>query len=137
LLFYLNKNQLSPKDQKPIALQEIQKKYKNNRDVPAVSGSYEDFAPEKILLAKERRVILFFNASWCPSCNKLEDEVKQVSLPDNVLLLSIDYDKNPDLLRRYQVAYQHTFVEVDEFGNQLHKWSGGGIDRLKKELGIF
>ncbi len=115
---------------------QLQKKYKNNRDVPPIPGSYEAFELEKLVLAKERRVVLFFNASWCPTCNELETEVKKVALPDNVLLLSVNYDKNQELLRKYEVAYQHTFVEVDEAGNVLHKWSGGGVERLKAELGI-
>ncbi len=115
---------------------QLQKKYKNNRDVPPVAGRYELFEAEKLSLAKERRVVLFFNASWCPTCSELEAEVKKVSLPDNVLLLSVDYDKNQELLKKYEIAYQHTFVEVDEMGNVLHKWSGGGVERLKAELGV-
>lgn len=111
-------------------------KYVDLIDAPVFSGSFEEYEESKMSLADSRKVILFFNASWCATCSEFLEEIKNVKIPDNVLILSIDYDKNTELRKKYKIAFQHTFVEVNKTGQEIYRWSGGGIDRLKKELNI-
>ena len=39
-------------------------------------GSYEAYAPEKLALANSGDVVLFFRASWCPTCRALDADIK-------------------------------------------------------------
>lgn len=130
--YFLSKNE----NQRRSILNSIRDKYEDRKDMPVFAGSFEEYNDEKLSLANSMKVVLFFNASWCPTCSQFVDEIKELKVPDNVLILSVDYDKNQNLRQKYKVAYQHTFVEVDQDGKEMYRWSGGGIDRLKKELGI-
>jgi thiol-disulfide isomerase/thioredoxin len=89
-------------------------------------GSYEVYGAEKLALANEGKVILFFRASWCPSCKALDEDIRSNldSIPEGVTILDVDYDKSAELKRKYAVTYQHTFVQVDASGNQIAKWAG-------------
>ncbi|MBM3261200.1 thioredoxin family protein [Candidatus Kaiserbacteria bacterium] len=90
-------------------------------------GSYEAFAPEKIAMAAKGKVILFFHASWCPSCRGLNSDIeKNVNgIPSGVTILKTNYDKETELKKKYGVTSQHTLVQVDKDGNLIKKWSGG------------
>ena len=89
-------------------------------------GVYEPYVPEKIAGAKEGRVVLFFRASWCPTCRALDADTrsKLSSIPTDVTILDVNYDTETALKQKYGVTYQHTFVHVDASGNQIAKWSG-------------
>lgn len=91
------------------------------------AGSYEVYAPEKVTLASaEHDVVLFFRASWCPTCRALDADIKAnlPKIPESLAILDVDYDNSPELKQKYGVTYQHTFVQVDKDGNLLKKWSG-------------
>ncbi len=89
-------------------------------------GSYEAYAPEKISLAADGQVVLFFHAPWCPSCKKVDSDIIQNSstIPAELTILKTDYDTSVELRKKYGVTYQHTFVHVDATGNMIKKWSG-------------
>ena len=89
-------------------------------------GNYEVYAPEKLARADDGDVVLFFKASWCPTCKALDGDIKAnaSSIPSGVTILEVDYDNSTDLKRKYNVTYQHTLVQVDAEGNQIAKWSG-------------
>ena len=89
-------------------------------------GQYVTYDASKIAFAKEGKVVLFFRASWCPSCRALDSDIKAnlSQIPGNVLILDVDYDKSADLKREYGVTSQHTLVQVDENGKMITKWSG-------------
>lgn len=89
-------------------------------------GSYETYSPEKLALAKTGKVIIFFKAGWCPTCNTVDADVKEHlgEIPTGVNILIADYDTSTDLKKKYGVTYQHTFVQVDAQGNLIKKWSG-------------
>lgn len=99
---------------------------KKDEGVMMTKGSYEAYAPEKLARAETGDVILFFRASWCPTCRALDADIKANlgAIPVNVTILDIDYDKAKDLKQKYGVTYQHTMVQVDSMGNQIAKWSG-------------
>lgn len=88
-------------------------------------GTYESYAPEKLSLASNGKVVLFFHASWCPICRAIESEILRdpTKLPQNVHILKVNYDNEISLRQKYGVTTQHTFVQVDAQGNQIAKWS--------------
>lgn len=92
----------------------------------AKAGSYEAYSAEKIAMAATGDVVLFFHASWCPSCRALNSDIeKNVSaIPTGVTILKTDYDNSKDLKQKYGVTTQHTLVQVGKDGNLISKWSG-------------
>jgi len=100
-------------------------------------GSYEAYSADKIARAETGDVVLFFHASWCPSCRGLNASIEGnlKSIPEGVTILKADYDKETELKKKYGVTYQHTLVQVDKEGNMIKKWSGGGsLDNLLSQI---
>ncbi len=96
-------------------------------DTMMKSGVYEAYAPEKIALASATHdVVLFFRASWCPTCRAVDADIKTnlSKIPSSLAILDVNYDNSSALKQKYGVTYQHTFVQVDKDGNQIKKWSG-------------
>ncbi len=91
-------------------------------------GSYEAYSAEKLARAETGDVVLFFHASWCPSCRGLNTSIEnnQKLIPEGVSILKLDYDKETELKKKYGVTTQHTLVQVDKDGNLIKKWSGSG-----------
>lgn len=97
-------------------------------DVTTEKGSYEAYAPEKLAKAEAGDVVLFFRASWCPTCRALDANIRSNlgSIPAGVTILDVNYDDSTALKQKYGVTYQHTLVQVDAQGNLLSKWMGSG-----------
>jgi len=88
-------------------------------------GSFVNYDASLVAKASpQNRTVLFFNASWCPTCQAAAASLKTAGVPDGVTVLSVDYDSSLELRKKYGVTYQHTFVQVDGSGTQLAKWSG-------------
>ncbi len=99
----------------------------DNGDTMMKAGSYESYAPEKVTLASaSHEVVLFFRASWCPTCRAVDADIKAniSKIPGSLAILDVDYDNSASLKQKYGVTYQHTFVQVDKDGNLIKKWSG-------------
>lgn len=91
------------------------------------AGSYEAYAPEKVMLASATHdVVLFFRASWCPTCRAVDADIKAnlSKIPWGLAILDVNYDNSTALKQKYGVTFQHTFVQVDKDGNLIKKWSG-------------
>lgn len=100
-------------------------------------GFYEAYSIDKLARAETGDVVLFFHASWCPSCRGLDASIEGnlKSIPEGVSILKLDYDTETELKKRYGVTYQHTLVQVDKDGNQIKKWSGSNsLDALVTEI---
>lgn len=102
------------------------------------AGSYEAYAPEKVAMASaEHDVVLFFRASWCPTCKAVDADIKANlgNIPSGLSILDVDYDAATALKQKYGVTYQHTFVQVDANGKLVKKWSGSPtLAALVKEV---
>ena len=87
------------------------------------------------LLAAQGPTVLFFSASWCPTCRAAMRELETDSgrLGDTVVVV-VDYDRSADVKKRYGVTYQHTWVQIDAEGRKLAVWSGGGIDEVLRRV---
>lgn len=100
-------------------------------------GSYEAYSTDKLARAETGDVVLFFHASWCPSCRGLNSSIESnlKSIPEGVSILKTDYDKETELKKKYGITYQHTLVQVDKDGNMIKKWSGSpSLDSLLAQI---
>lgn len=71
-------------------------------------------------------VVLAFAADWCPSCVAVEKDIMKnlKNIPENVTLIRADYDAESELKKRYGVTGQHTFVQLDQGGDEVKRWRG-------------
>lgn len=69
-------------------------------------------------------VVLFFTASWCPTCAETVRSLDASGVPAGLTVVSVDFDAATDLRTQYGVTVQHTFVQIDEAGDVLAKFTG-------------
>jgi thiol-disulfide isomerase/thioredoxin len=108
----------------------------HNSQNSVASSRYVDYTPSAFDQANDKRRVYFFSAVWCPTCKAANREFLSDlgSIPEDVIIFKTDYDTETELKKKYAITYQHTFVQVDEAGNELSKWSGGAIDDLLSNL---
>lgn len=74
----------------------------------------------------EGDVVLFFNASWCSNCARpiasLSENPEEI--PEDLTVVSVDFDQETELKKKYGITTQHTFVQVNEDGTEVTRWSG-------------
>lgn len=105
------------------------------------SGSYVEYSKAALENATGRRV-LFFYASWCPTCRPADADfqAKQDIFPSDVTMIRVNYNdpgtdqEEKDLAEKYGVTYQHTFVQIDESGKEISTWNGGQTAELLKNI---
>lgn len=110
----------------------MEDKDKEDGEMMSDSGVYLAYSQAAYDSSAAKKRVLFFHATWCPTCKaaNLEFEANLGKIPEDVVLLKTDYDTENALKQKYGITYQHTFVLVDSEGNELKKWSGGGITQL-------
>lgn len=69
-------------------------------------------------------VVLFFNASWCPTCQATVKSLDADGTPAGLTVVNVDFDNADDLRQQYGVTVQHTFVQISANGKQIGKWTG-------------
>lgn len=86
--------------------------------VTTVHDGYQVYSEDGVAaaLANGEKVVLFFHATWCPTCKSLDADImaNEANIPDNVSIFKVDYDSETDLKAEYDVSVQHTLVYVDE-----------------------
>ncbi len=125
------------KNETPKSESQVSKQPATKAVITTTVGSYEAYSSEKIARAATGDVVLFFHAPWCPSCRALNKDIeKNVStIPAGVTILKTDYDSETELKKKYGVTTQHTLVQIDAFGNQIKKWSGGSkLENLLSQI---
>lgn len=99
----------------------------------AMMGGLEDFTglDNAMVQAESQPVVLFFYATWCPSCQvSIKDLKAREGEFGKIQVLIVNYDKSDELKMKYGVTYQHTYVQIDSSGNALEVWNGGDTDEL-------
>lgn len=101
-------------------------------DTPQQISRYVTYSQAAFDAAAGKKRVLFFHAPWCPTCRPADAAFQKDSalIPESVVLFKTDYDTSTDLKKKYNVTYQHTFVQVDASGNAVTKWNGGQITEL-------
>ena len=87
-------------------------------------GEYLLYDPSLLAKASDGKVVLFFNAKWCSTCKQIDKDLKTAKIPDNLTILSVDYDKNLAMRKKYQVPFENSYVQVDKNGAIVNSWSG-------------
>ena len=113
----------------------------NNDDSMTVSR-YQEFENGLLEKMTDKRRVLFFYASWCPTCRPADaDFTKNAKMiPDDVILIRVNYNdpdtdtSEKDLAKKYAVTYQHTYVQIDKDGREIKKWNGGSMNELLTKL---
>ncbi len=105
-------------------------------------GTYVPFTPEALAAATDSRRVLFFYASWCPTCKPADVSFTEnvTQIPDDVTVIRVNYNDTEtdkaekELAAKYGVTYQHTFVQIDAAGEEVTKWNGGKIEELLSNI---
>lgn len=124
----------NPKVQKPTEEAVTQKE--------PVSTSYVSYSKDVLERATDKRRVLFFYANWCPICRPADADFKTNSnrIPEDVTVIRVNYNdsdtdqEEKDLAKKYGITYQHTFVQIDDEGQEIKKWNGGKLDELLENL---
>ncbi len=124
------------------ASMEDDKMEKTQEEMMEKHGEYVSYGTGVLEKSSENRRVLFFYANWCPTCRPADEsfEDNESKIPAGVSLVRVNYNDieteqaETDLAKKYGVTYQHTFVQIDEQGNEIVKWNGGKIDELVKNL---
>jgi thioredoxin 1 len=93
---------------------------------------YTDYSSKAFEAAASQKRVLFFAASWCPTCRAANADItaKLGQIPKEVVIFKVDYDKETALKTKYGITRQHTFVLVDPKGMGAKKWSGGNLAEI-------
>ncbi len=101
------------------------------------AGSYQDYSAAAVASSNAENIILFFHASWCPSCHALNTNITRNlgSIPAGTEIYKVDYDTSLELRKRYSVTTQHTLVKIDNQGNLQKKWDNSmTLDALVEKI---
>lgn len=104
----------------------------------AMDSRYVTYSKSALDSASNNRRVLFFYASWCPTCKPADASFSQNTsmIPSDVTLIRVNYNdpetdqEEKDLAKKYGITYQHTFVQIDNSGKEVTKWNGGQVDEL-------
>ena len=98
--------------------------------------SYVPYSANAFNDASKLKRVLFFAASWCPSCRSADKDITEniKLIPADTVVFKTDYDAETALKTKYLVTRQHTFVWVDAKGMFIKKWSGGGASDIVKAV---
>ncbi len=102
------------------------------------SSRYVEYSKAVLDQSADKRRVLYFYATWCPSCKAANEDftANPNQIPEDVVVIRTNYNdpntdqEEKDLAKKYGITYQHTFVQIDAQGNQITKWNGGDTDEL-------
>jgi thioredoxin 1 len=82
--------------------------------------------------AKRGPAVLFFAASWCPTCQAALKDLDEngARLARDITVILVDYDSSAALQAKFGVKSQHTFVQIDASAKKVASWNGGGVDAI-------
>lgn len=84
----------------------------------------------------KKPMVLFFHASWCPTCKKLEKDISEdlKNFPEGTVILETDYDKESELKKKYGVTTQTTMIVLNAAGEQVEKLLAPELADLKAAI---
>lgn len=141
----------STADQKGLVLSEESGITRNDNTVRKIAGvklsedgsvssirQYINYTEDALIRASSNggRAVIFFTRADCESCARAERrfEAAQDAIRPRVTVLRADMAANENLVSLYGVEEPHTFVQVDENGKEVVRWTGGDIDTLNERI---
>lgn len=99
----------------------------DSADAADTSGVFAAYDAAAIAESEAEHILLFFHATWCPSCRALENDIKENadSIPGDVAIYKVDYDTATALKRQYGVTTQHSIIEIAADGTAESSISHG------------
>ena len=115
---------------------------KKTDDKMMADSRYVEYSKTALEKAATDRRVLFFYASWCPTCRPADANFKEniSKIPQDVTVIRVNYNdpetdqEEKDLAKKYGITYQHTFIQIDSTGEEVTKWNGGQIDELLSNI---
>jgi thiol-disulfide isomerase/thioredoxin len=108
------------------------------------AGTYVEYEPDVLAKNPGKKYVLFFKASWCPTCQALDRNIKEnpSSIPADTVIIKVDYDSASKatseeiaLKTKHKVTYQHTLVLVDSTGAEIKKWNNSfTVDEIAAQI---
>ncbi|MBP7056998.1 thioredoxin family protein [Candidatus Gracilibacteria bacterium] len=98
---------------------------------------YQNYTPELYASLKgQKAFVLFFHASWCPTCRRMEQEITSAlaSFPPDTVILKTNYDTATALKKTWGVQVQSTIVVIDAQGESVFKGVDPGIAKMKDNI---
>ncbi|HEX5743839.1 MAG TPA: thioredoxin family protein [Candidatus Saccharimonadales bacterium] len=80
--------------------------------------------------------VLFFHAPWCPVCQSIDKEINADpgKIPGGDVIIKTDFDSETELRKKHGVTYQYTFVQIDNSGQQIKKWTATTLDDVISQI---
>lgn len=84
-------------------------------------GTYQSYDKDTIAASKADKILLFFHASWCPSCRALDADIvaNADSIPSGVEIYKLDYDTETTLKQQYGIVRQHSIIQINADGTAV------------------
>lgn len=131
--FYITNQQFKTAEQAKIAMDKDDKMMDKN-----ITSRYVEYSKAALDQVADKRRVLYFYASWCPTCRPADADFKKNSskIPEDMVVVRVNYNdsdtdqEEKDLAKKYAVTYQHTFVQIDGQGKQVTTWNGGKTEEL-------
>jgi thiol-disulfide isomerase/thioredoxin len=71
-----------------------------------------------------RAQVLFFQASWCPACEKAKPEIRAIAKRHpSIVFTDVDIEKDPEMASRFSVSSIPTFVALID-GKEVDRREG-------------
>lgn len=100
-----------------------------------VQGSESDIDS---LINQGKKVILFFYADRCPTCQALDKDIQLNAnkIPSEVAIIKLDYDKEESLKLTYDVKSQNTIIYLDKYKKSVatKAWGIIALDEVTKNM---
>jgi thiol-disulfide isomerase/thioredoxin len=76
-----------------------------------------------VSLDQQKNIYLFFYASWCPTCEALDNNIREnlTNIPESTIIYQVDYDTNAKLKEQYNITEPNTVVLLDNNKNARKK----------------
>ncbi len=99
-----------------------------------------NYSPELVQksLQEKKRVVLFFQASWCSTCYLIEKDFQAEAskIPADVVIFRVNIDTEKELKSKYAVVAQDELVQIDTAQKEISHWKSSehAVDELLAHL---
>ncbi|MBI9046567.1 MAG: thioredoxin family protein [Anaerolineaceae bacterium] len=96
-------------------------------------GTYTNYSPDAFAsYSGSQPFVLFFHASWCPTCRSLESDIEEsLSELHGAAILKADYDTETALKQEYEIRVQHTLVFFNADGSIAETIVGASVEDIQ------